>query len=174
MNKIARLASAERAFLCASEKRGGAPAALTPLYDATPDKCSDLANIDRFLRRYSGERPERPMPTNPVILCALQHAQAVLARYVEPGGTGEADTINALLGILDNEALVRVQHEAGPLPIATAAREHERGLLLFCPKQGGWHVGQWWGVGRARWVAATDDGIELEPTHWMAAPADPG
>jgi hypothetical protein len=33
--------------------------------------------------------------------------------------------------------------------------------------------GQWWGVDRARWVAVVDDAIELEPTRWMAAPADP-
>jgi hypothetical protein len=110
---------------------------------------------------------------DPVILSALRQAQAVLSRYIEPGGPGEADTINALLGILDNEPLVRAQNEAGPQPIATAARDHERSLLLYCPEQGGWHVGQWWGVDRARWVAVIDDAIELEPTHWMPAPAEP-
>jgi hypothetical protein len=113
------------------------------------------------------------MPADPVILRALADAQAALARYIEPGGLGDADTINALLRILDNEPLVRAQDRAGPEPIATAPREHERSLLLFCPEQGGWHVGQWWGVDRARWVAVVDDAIELEPTHWMAAPAGP-
>jgi hypothetical protein len=107
------------------------------------------------------------------ILSALRQAQAALARYVEPGGPGEADTISALLGILDNKSLVRAQNEAGPKPIATAPREHEKSFLLFCPEQGGWHVGQWWGVTRARWVAVIDDAIELEPTHWMTAPAEP-
>ena len=113
------------------------------------------------------------LPTDPVILSALRQAQAALSRYIEPGGPGEADTINALLRILDNEPLVRAQDRAGPQPIATAAREHERSLLLFCPEQGGWHVGQWWGVDRARWVAVIDDAIELEPTHWMRAPGEP-
>jgi hypothetical protein len=111
--------------------------------------------------------------TDPTILKAVADAQAALARYVEPGGPGEADTINALLRVLDNQALVIAQRTAGPQPIATAAREHERSLLLYCPEQGGWHVGQWWGVDRARWVAVIDDAIELEPTHWMAAPSEP-
>ena len=88
--------------------------------------------------------------THPLILKALEDAQTALSRYIEPGGPGEADTINALLGILDNEPLVSAQQAAGPQPIATARREHEASLLLFCPEQGGWHVGQWWGVDRAR------------------------
>jgi hypothetical protein len=50
------------------------------------------------------------------ILKALADAQAALARYIEPGGPGEAGTINALLGILDNEPLIRAQDRAGPLP----------------------------------------------------------
>jgi hypothetical protein len=111
--------------------------------------------------------------THPRILRAIHDAQTALSRYLEPGGPGEADTINVLLGILDNEPLVGAQHAAGPQPISTAPREHEASLLLFCPEQGGWHVGQWWGVDRARWVAVVDDAIELEPTHWMPAPADP-
>src|SRR4051794_8980285 len=113
------------------------------------------------------------MPADPVILRALADAQAALARYIEPAGLGDPDTINALLPILENEPLVRAQDRAGPEPIATAPREHERSLLLFCPEQGGWHVGQWWGVDRARWVAVVDDAIELEPTHWLPAPAAP-
>jgi hypothetical protein len=113
------------------------------------------------------------MSTDRIILRALQESQAVLARYIEPGGPGEADTINALLGILDNEPLVRAQQFASPQPIATAPREHEASLLLFCPVQGGWQLGQWWGVDRARWVAVLDEGIDLKPTHWMAAPTDP-
>jgi hypothetical protein len=106
-------------------------------------------------------------------LSAVTAAQSVLARYIEPGGPGEADTINALLQILNNQALAAAQRAAGPQPIATAPRDHEVSILLFCAEQGGWHVGQWWGVDRARWVAVVDDAIELEPTHWMPAPADP-
>jgi hypothetical protein len=69
--------------------------------------------------------------------------------------------------------LLRAQDESDPQPIATTGREHERSLLLFCPEQGGWHVGQWWGVDRARWVAVIDAAKELEPTYWMEVPADP-
>jgi hypothetical protein len=99
---------------------------------------------------------------------ALANAQAVLARYVEPGGPGEADTISALLGILDCEASVREQRAAGPQPIQTAPRQPEVSVLLFCPEQGGWHLGEWWTLDRPRWVAVIDASIELEPTHWMA------
>jgi hypothetical protein len=111
--------------------------------------------------------------THPLIIRALQEAQAALSRYIEPGGPGEADTINALLGILDNEPLISAQYAAGPLPIATAPREHEASILLFCPIQGGWQLGQWWGQDRARWVAVIDEAIDLKPTHWLPAPADP-
>jgi hypothetical protein len=54
------------------------------------------------------------MSTDRIILRALQESQAALSRYIEPGGPGEADTINALLGILDHEPLVRAQERAGP------------------------------------------------------------
>jgi hypothetical protein len=111
--------------------------------------------------------------TDPTILKALADAQAALARYIEPSGPGEADTINALLRILDNEPLVQAQRAVGPQLIQTAPRQHETSILLFCPEQGGWHVGQWWGVDRARWIAVIDAAIELEPTHWMPAPAGP-
>jgi hypothetical protein len=60
------------------------------------------------------------LPVDPVILSALRQAQAALSRYIQPGGPGEADTIYALLGILDNEPLVGAQHAAGPQPISTA------------------------------------------------------
>src|SRR4051794_6263605 len=99
--------------------------------------------------------------------------QAVLARYVEPGGPGEADTINALLGILDSEALVRSQRAAGAQPIVSAPHQPEVTVLLFCPEQGGWRLGEWWTLDRPRWVAVIDASIELEPTHWMPAPANP-
>jgi hypothetical protein len=42
-------------------------------------------------------------------------------------------------------------------------------LLLYCPKQGGWHTGVW---ADGRWVARIAPTIELEPTHWMLAPPD--
>jgi hypothetical protein len=47
------------------------------------------------------------MQIDPVILGPFRQAQAVLASCIEPGGPGEADAINALLWILDNEPLIR-------------------------------------------------------------------
>ena len=159
---------AERPSLCVGGKEGRSGPLITQRPSRTPTSTDSLS--EALLRRV----PDRPRQMiDPVILNALHQAQAALTRYVQPGGPGEADTINALLRILDNEPLVRAQYAAGPQPIATAPREHERSLLLFCPEQGGWHVGQWLGVDRARWRAVNDDAIELEPTHWMPAPADP-
>src|SRR4051812_4370269 len=69
-------------------------------------------------------QPLRPRMTHPLILKALQSAQAALSRYIQPGGSGEADTINTLLRILDNEPLVRAQQAACPQPMTSAPREH--------------------------------------------------
>ncbi len=40
------------------------------------------------------------------VLQAVRDAQLALAEYVAPGGPGEADTINRLLGILDHEKVI--------------------------------------------------------------------
>lgn len=53
---------------------------------------------------------------------AVKEAQAILARYVEPGPRGCQNTINDLLAVLDDERLVqameeeheRQSHQAGP------------------------------------------------------------
>jgi hypothetical protein len=57
-----------------------------------------------------------------------------------------------------------------PEPIATAPRERERTLLLYCPEQAGSQTGEW---GEGRWVSTADIEIVLEPTHWMDVPAFP-
>jgi hypothetical protein len=61
-------------------------------------------------------------------LKALADAQAALARYIEPGGPGEADTINALLGILDNEPLIRLRSE----PARSLSRLHRESMNAAC------------------------------------------
>jgi hypothetical protein len=73
-----------------------------------------------------GQRKEELMttlPVDPVILSALRQAQAALSRYLEPGGPGEADTINALLGLLDSRWSVPNEQSARsrsqPLPGST-------------------------------------------------------
>ena len=53
---------------------------------------------------------------------AVKEAQAILARYVEPGPRDSESTINDLLAVLDDERLVqameeeheRQSHQAGP------------------------------------------------------------
>jgi hypothetical protein len=62
-----------------------------------------------------------------------------------------------------------------PQPISTAPGEVDAPLLLFCPKQGGWHVGVRFG---GKWYAYIgyayiDPAIELEPSHWLPTPPDP-
>jgi len=46
---------------------------------------------------------------------------------------------------------VRQQRVGGPQPIATAPRQPEVSLLLFCPERGGGHLGKWWTLYRPRW-----------------------
>jgi hypothetical protein len=55
-------------------------------------------------------------------------------------------------------------------PMATAPRELERTLLLYCPEQAGWQTGEWC---EGRWVSTADIEIVLEPTHWMDVPLAP-
>jgi hypothetical protein len=45
-------------------------------------------------------------------------------------------------------------------PIDNAPRQPDTSILLFCPEQGGWQVGEWWTVDRPRWVAVLDAAIE--------------
>ncbi|MBM0206526.1 hypothetical protein JNW90_28620 [Micromonospora sp. STR1s_5] len=59
-------------------------------------------------------------------------------------------------------------------PIESAPRSPDTSLMLYCPDQGGWQVGEWWSVEEpGKWVATIDGSITLEPTHWailLAAP----
>jgi hypothetical protein len=57
-----------------------------------------------------------------------------------------------------------------PKPIAEAPRGRDRTLLLYCPKQGGWHAGEWF---QGRWVPMIDQTQTLEPSHWLPAPEQP-
>ena len=74
----------------------------------------------------------------------------------------------------DTEAIAHILEDlaqdivdpARPRPIATAPRESGASVMLFCPRQGGWHVGQWWPEGRGGWVASIDTSIGLDATHW--------
>ncbi len=65
-------------------------------------------------------------------------------------------------------------HQPGDIePIETAPKFPDTSVLLFCPEQGGWHVGEWWEVdGSGQWVAAICPDITLEPSAWIMVPAD--
>ena len=66
-----------------------------------------------------------------------------------------------------NDELERLK----PKPIETAPTDDEqRILLLFCPKQGGWHSGCFH---KGRWCANIDIEIELFPALWLDPPPDP-
>lgn len=58
---------------------------------------------------------------------------------------------------------LRLAHEFEAEPL--------RDYLLFCPENGGWHVGQWWTLDdAARWVLAFDPLVELHPSYLMELP----
>lgn len=60
-----------------------------------------------------------------------------------------------------------------PQPIATAPRVPDTSIQLYCPDQGGWHIGEWWPIDRPRWVAVIDAERELHPSHWRECPPSP-
>lgn len=67
-------------------------------------------------------------------------------------------------------AFSEVQREyARPAPVDTASHEEVPAQLLYCPEQGGWHVGKW---SRGCWCAVIAP-VTLKPTHWMQPPAPP-
>ena len=60
--------------------------------------------------------------------------------------------------------------EALAHPMDTAERDEEIPLLLFCPDQGGWQIGIWFG---GHWVDYSTLTMELQPTRWMPVPPNP-
>ncbi len=65
-------------------------------------------------------------------------------------------------------------------PMETGLDESPIKVLVYCPDEGGWHVGVWLRAGhrdgvwmRQGWRAAIDHNIELRPTHWLPYPEEP-
>lgn len=56
-----------------------------------------------------------------------------------------------------------------PKPMDCAPREARRKLLLYCPNQDGWQVGEWL---EGRWMSMWHLDF-LEPTHWTEIPNPP-
>src|SRR5215203_6077885 len=57
-----------------------------------------------------------------------------------------------------------------PQPISNSPQDHDQPFLLFCPEQGGWHIGIWF---LGKWLAYIDTSTVLEPSHWSPVPPDP-
>jgi hypothetical protein len=57
-----------------------------------------------------------PHPDSPAILArAVHEAQAILAAYLEPGSpSDDRETLDALLGVLDREDVVRAVRDLEP------------------------------------------------------------
>jgi hypothetical protein len=53
--------------------------------------------------------------------------------------------------------------------MASAPRDQERRLLLWCPEQGGWHTGEWW---EGSWRNSLSLIDVLEPVSWTELPPD--
>ncbi len=65
-------------------------------------------------------------------------------------------------------------------PMAMGLDEAPIKILVYCPDEGGWHVGVWLRAGhhggvwmRQGWRAAIDHNIELRLTHWLPYPEEP-
>jgi hypothetical protein len=87
---------------------------------------------------------------------------------IDPGAT---DLVRELFRVFSEVQ----EHFRRPEPIATAPREANASIYLFCPDQTGWQVGTWLPGEPGRWVATLDNATALQPTHWMrpaGAPVD--
>jgi hypothetical protein len=62
-----------------------------------------------------------------------------------------------------------VRDEKKPQPIETAPKLPNSPLLLYCPNQGGWHIGEWIAL---RWTDPASWQF-LSPTHWIEMPDAP-
>ncbi|HWE17483.1 MAG TPA: hypothetical protein VG758_09920 [Hyphomicrobiaceae bacterium] len=103
-----------------------------------------------------------------------------------PNTTADQMRLSRLAGIADELAvthpkahdLVRevfalaaslLRDESKPRSIEVAPKHPEGNLLLYCPSQGGWRVGE---CLAGRWVESWTLDI-LHPTHWTEIPAEP-
>ncbi len=52
----------------------------------------------------------------------------------------------------------------------TAPRREDMPLMLYCPEQGGWHVGVWHD---GHWTDFASLSVALAPVRWMPLPPAP-
>jgi hypothetical protein len=89
--------------------------------------------------------------------CAL-HRIAKIANELAVAHPKAPDLVQELFALAMDLAL----EERRPQPIETAPDQMGLVLLLFCPRQGGWHTGEWF---HGEWTDALTRGKSLEPTH---------
>ena len=75
-----------------------------------------------------------------------------------------------LLKELYDLAVYLARQEQTPQPIETAPQEAGLQLLLYCPRQDGWHTGEWY---QGAWTDALTRVKNLDPTHWLDLPRSP-
>ena len=59
-----------------------------------------------------------------------------------------------------------------PQPIASAPKDSDRKLLLYCPEQAGWQKGEWLDERECSVSTAASDEC-LEPSHLSEVPPEP-
>jgi hypothetical protein len=97
--------------------------------------------------------------------CALQRIPKI-ANELAVAHPKAPDLVQELFALAMDLAL----EERRPQPIETAPDQTGLVLLLFCPRQGGWHTGEWF---QGEWTDTLTRGKSLEPTHWMDVPPEP-
>jgi hypothetical protein len=82
----------------------------------------------------------------------------------------ETATLDMLVTLPPGTMQLRLRTGADEAPaIETAPREPDTSMMLFCPDQGGWHVGEWWNVEEpGRWVASID--VSLTRANRLGSP----
>ena len=90
-----------------------------------------------------------------------------LANQLSKGPANARQLVRELFVAFTN--VMREEHWK-PQPIASAPKEPERALLLYCPEQGGWHTGEW---RQGEWTDALTRAKHLKPTHWTDVPPRP-
>lgn len=100
---------------------------------------------------------EEPVPLLTKALCGLAHKHPAAKQDITP--------------LLSQVHKLQAPVCADAQPIAEAPMAGvEHPYLLYCPEEGGWHVGVFF---EERWVDLATLTVELKPTHWMPVPPEP-
>jgi hypothetical protein len=102
-----------------------------------------------------GEPRDAPGPDEDGSACAESSAHTqVIDKLVGLGhkhGIAKSDMLDIMMLLKEMRGAAASRPE--PQPIHTAPQDRGRTLLLYCPDQGGWHSGEWFGSGTAGFPA---------------------